>query len=143
MPPGGSGACWKETGAHDAAIKTISCRRILNSHVEFTNEFIVELADGAVGIGGSPQGETISIYEDKRIGIGPETIIRKLKEAGVIGREIDQEGFDAVLEKEIPHIGRNNAFSLSLAFFNAARETGPSTSYSACRRPSSPRPFYA
>jgi enolase len=104
------------------AIGKISCRRILNSHVEFTNEFIIELTDGAIGIGGSPQGETISIYEDKRIGIGPETVIRRLEAAGVLGREIDQAGFDAVLDSEIPRIGRNNAFSLSLAFFNATRE---------------------
>lgn len=104
-------------------IRKLACRRILNSHVEFTNEFVVELADGAVGLGGSPQGETISIYEDKRTGIGPETVVRKLEAAGVLGREIDQAGFDAVLESEIPHIGRNNAFGLSLAFFNATRET--------------------
>lgn len=105
------------------AIKKISCRKILNSHVEFTNEFIIELADGSVGLGGSPQGETISIYEDKKIAIGPATIIRKLEEAGMIGGDTDQERFDAVLEKEIPLIGRNNAFSLSLAFFNAANQT--------------------
>ncbi len=103
-------------------VRKMACRRILNSHVEFTNEFIVELADGAVGVGGSPQGETISIYEDKRTGIGPETVIRRLEAAGVLGREIDQAGLDAVLETEIPHIGRNNAFGLSLAFFNAVRE---------------------
>ncbi len=106
-------------------IKTISCRRILNSHVEFANEFIVELADGFVGLGGSPQGETISIYEDRKIEISPETIIGRLNEAGVIGRDIDQEGFDAALEKEIPLVGRNNAFSLSLAFFNAAQRNRP------------------
>jgi len=105
------------------AIGKISCRRILNSHVEFTNEFIIELTDGAIGIGGSPQGETISIYEDKRVGIGPETVIRRLEAAGVLGREIDQAGFDAVLDSEIPRIGRNNAFSLSLAFFNASQGT--------------------
>lgn len=106
-------------------IKTISCRKILNSHVEFANEFIVELANGSVGLGGSPQGETISIYEDRKIAISPETIIGRLNEAGVIGRDIDQEGFDAALEKEIPLVGRNNAFSMSLAFFNAAQGIRP------------------
>ncbi len=107
------------------AIKRISSRRILNSHVEFANEFIIELADGSLGVGGSPQGETISIYEDKKISIGPATIIRTLEGSGVLGREIDQESFDAVLEGEIPLIGRNNAFSLSLAFFNATAVTRP------------------
>lgn len=107
------------------AIKKIRCRRILNSHVEFTNEFIVELADGSVGVGGSPQGETISIYEDKRTAIDAGTVIRRLEESGVFGRDVDQPEFDAVLEKEIPRIGRNNAFSLSLAFFEADRGTRP------------------
>lgn len=107
------------------AIKSIAFRKILNSHVEFTNEFIVEFTDGAVGIGGSPQGETISIYEDKRITISPQTIIKKLEESGMIGREIDQVAFDTVLQKEISLIGRNNAFSLSLAFFNATKESRP------------------
>jgi enolase len=106
-----------------AIIQSIACRKILNSHVEFTNEFIIELVDGAVGIGGSPQGETISIYEDKKITISPDTIIRKLKEVGCVGKEIDQETFDDGLQREIPLIGRNNAFSLSLAFFNATRKT--------------------
>jgi enolase len=106
-----------------AIIKSIGFRKILNSHVEFTNEFIIELADGAVGIGGSPQGETISIYEDKKITISPDTIIRKLEEVGCVGKEIDQETFDDGLQREIPLIGRNNAFSLSLAFFNATRKT--------------------
>jgi enolase len=104
-------------------IKTIACRRILNSHVEFTNEFIVELKDGAIGVGGSPQGETISIYEDKKISVSPETIIRLIEAAGILGQDINQEAFDAWLEREISRIGRNNAFSLSLAFFNATAET--------------------
>ena len=107
------------------AITKISARRILNSHVEFTNEFVIELSDGSLGVGGSPQGETISIYEDKTIGIGPDTIIRRLDESAILGREIDQEGFDAVLERDISLIGRNNAFSLSLAFFNATNAARP------------------
>jgi enolase len=105
-----------------ASIKKIAFRKILNSHVEFTNEFIVELADGAAGIGGSPQGETISIYEDKKISISPDTVIKILEEAGILGREIDQESFDALLGPQIRLIGRNNAFGLSLAFFNAANK---------------------
>jgi enolase len=106
-----------------AIIQSIACRKILNSHVEFTNEFIVELVDGAIGIGGSPQGETISIYEDKKITISSDTIIRKLHEVGCVGREIDQETFDDGLQREISLIGRNNAFSLSLAFYNATRKS--------------------
>ena len=112
-------------GTSKSAIKKISCRKILNSHVEFTNEFVIKLASGAVGVNGSPQGETISIYEDKKITISPETIVRKLEETGILGRDIDQESFDAALEREVSLIGRNNAFSLSLAFFNTTSATRP------------------
>jgi enolase len=102
-----------------SAIKAIWCRKVLNSHVEFTNEFIVKLDDGAVGIGGSPKGETISIYEDKSISIEPETIIRTMEGDGLLNRALDQESMDDYLERHIPTFGRNNAYGLSLAFFNA------------------------
>ena len=46
-------------------IKSINWRRILNSHMGFTNEFVIELENGNIGIGASPQGETIGIYEDR------------------------------------------------------------------------------
>jgi len=108
-----------------ATITSVAFRKILNSHVGFTNEFVIELADGAIGVGGSPQGETISIYEDKRISISPETIIKRLTDGGYIGREIDQVAFDDGLQKEISLIGRNNAFSLSLAYFDATKESRP------------------
>jgi len=106
-----------------AKINSIAYRNILNSHVEFTNEFIVELADGSMGIGGSPKGETISMWEDKRATITPETIIKRISAAGCIGKEITQADFDDYLQKEIPSIGRNNSFGLSLSFFNATRAT--------------------
>ena len=61
-------------------IKSLTCRRVLNSHVEFTNEFVVEFEDGAVGTGSSAQGETISIYEDNKVSIVPATIIEQNQE---------------------------------------------------------------
>jgi len=45
------------------AIQTIAYRKILNSHVRFTPEFIVQFENGGIGTGAAPQGETISIYE--------------------------------------------------------------------------------
>ncbi|MCI4444763.1 MAG: hypothetical protein JHC32_01915 [Candidatus Aminicenantes bacterium] len=100
-------------------IKSISARKILNSHVEFTSEFIIELIDGSVGIGSSPMGETISIYEDREFKITPELVITRLHNDGLFEREITQEELDEYLTTIIPFIGRNNAFSLSLAFFKA------------------------
>lgn len=101
-------------------IKSIKHRKILNSHVEFTTEFIIELSDGSIGIGSSPRGETISIYEDKKITITPDSVIEILKQDGLLGKDINQEILDEYLLDRIPAIGRNNAFSLSLAFFNAS-----------------------
>jgi len=104
-----------------STINSIKYRRILNSHVQFTNEFIIELDDGSIGAGGSPQGETISIYEDKKVSIDPQTIIRKIEADSILHCPIDQEQLDAYLQRNIPVFGRNNAFGLSLAFYNATR----------------------
>ncbi len=102
-------------------IQSISCRKILNSHVQFTNEFIIRLDDNLVGIGGSAQGETISIYEDKKVTISPDTIIQQMTRDGLIGENFTQASFDLYLEAHIHAFGRNNAYALSEAFFNALR----------------------
>jgi enolase len=104
-------------------IKSVSFRKVLNSHVQFTNEFIIKFDDESIGIGGSPQGETISIYEDKKVTITPESIIQKIMEAGVVGQSLTQETFDAYLQGHIAEFGRNNSYALSEAYFNATRET--------------------
>ena len=47
-------------------IQSINCKRILNSHLGFTNEFVIELENGNTVTGLSPLGPpTIGIYEDK------------------------------------------------------------------------------
>jgi len=100
-------------------ITSIQIRNILNSHAEFTTEFIIEFDDGSKGIGSSPRGETISIYEDRKSSIDPGTIITAIKKAPFYEREIGQEGFDRYLEDNMERFGRNNCFALSLAFHNA------------------------
>ena len=104
-------------------IQFISCRKVLNSHVKFTNEFIVRLVDGSVGEAASPQGETISIYEDRKVNIDPQTILATIKKDGIIGKELDQVSFDQYLQQNIGHFGRNNSFGLSEAFFEATCQT--------------------
>lgn len=106
-----------------SAIKSIACRKILNSHVSFTNEFIIKFVDGSVGSGASPQGETISIYEDRKVSIDPQTIIATIERDGLLGIELDQSGFDEYLLLHISHFGRNNAYGISEAFFNATKKT--------------------
>jgi enolase len=102
-------------------ITSIRYRTILNSHVQFTPEFIIQLEDGSTGTGAAPQGETISIYEDKKVSITPETIIQSIQNKSILGRPISQEEFDQFLQQNISVFGRNNSYSLSLAFFNASR----------------------
>ena len=105
-------------------IKLIRYRKILNSHVNFTNEFVIKFEDGSVGVGSSPQGETISIYEDRKINVDPQNIINTIRSDGLVDTLIDQESFDGYLLKHIKLFGRNNAYGLSEAFFNAQYKPG-------------------
>jgi enolase len=105
-------------------IKSIACRKILNSHVSFTNEFIILLDNGSVSTGASPQGETISIYEDRTVSIEPQTIIDKIVKDGLLETSLDQTSFDQYLQLHIPLFGKNNAYGLSEAFFNTTSKTG-------------------
>lgn len=100
-------------------VKSVHNRRILNSHGDYTNEFIIFLEDGSIGRGASPKGESISIYEDTHIEISPKKIIDELKKDGVFDRAMDQESFDSYLEGKMGIFGRNNSYALSLAFYDA------------------------
>jgi enolase len=100
-------------------IKTVHCRRILNSHGEFTNEFIIFLNNGSIGRGASPKGESISIYEDKHIDISPKVIIDRLKKDGLLDKPMNQEDLDSYLEEKFGIFGRNNSYALSLSFYDA------------------------
>ncbi|MBN1504216.1 MAG: hypothetical protein JW952_04050, partial [Candidatus Eisenbacteria bacterium] len=104
-------------------IESLSFRRILNSHVQFTSEFVVELDDGRVGAAAAPQGETISVYEDSASPAGPEAVMARLEKDSVLHTPHTQETFDAYLEQNISALGRNNAFALSLALFDAQSRT--------------------
>lgn len=100
-------------------IKSVHFRGILNSHGEFTNEFVISLNNGSIGRGASPKGESISIYEDKHIDISPKKIIDVLEKDGVFGKAMNQEDFDSYLEEKFGLFGRNNSYALSLAFYDA------------------------
>ncbi len=99
-------------------IKSVHSRRILNSHGDFTNEFIIFLNNGSIGRGASPQGESVSIYEDKHLGISPSMIIDVLK-TDMYNIAQSQAEFDNYLEEKISFFGRNNSYALSLAFYDA------------------------
>lgn len=99
-------------------VKTIKCQKVLNSHLELTNEFTVELENGDIGVGASSQGETISVYEDRSTR-SDNAIVTELVKDRLFDQPIDQESLDRYLDEHIRVLGRNNAWAISVAFFNA------------------------
>lgn len=106
-------------------IEAVSSLRILNSHAAFTTEFVVSTDRGIQGRGASPEGETISIYED-RTGRDPSAVVETLRASGLFGRPIGQEELDGHLTHLMDVFGRNTCYALSLAFHEAeASSTAP------------------
>jgi enolase len=122
-------------------ITGIRCRKILNSHAEFTNEFIIELEDGSKGVGASPRGETISIYEDRVHVRDAEAVIKKIYSDGCYHKTLSQESLDAYLQQNVNHFGYGNCFAISLAFYNALENVRchARTNEKREKRPSFPR----
>jgi enolase len=102
-------------------IKNIGCRKVFNSHLGLTNEFVIELDDGNVGIGASPQGETISIFEDRATRSDGAGIVEEMTADRSLDRPMTQAELDGFLETRMERFGRNNCWALSHAFFNAAQ----------------------
>lgn len=101
-------------------IKKISCRQTLNSHCKWTNEFVMELSNGITGVGTSPQGETLSIYESSsKSGEEFAELIRKQIYAEIKERALNQVELDHILDGMKQTFGQDNTFALSLAFFDA------------------------
>jgi enolase len=131
-------------GTRDKAgveISSISYRKILNSHAEFTNEFVIELSGGAAGTGAAPTGETISVYEDASVSIEPDEIIETMTNDRALEGRHTQESFDSRVAGYLARFGRNNCLALSLAFFNARSAAEPGFSYFGARqkRPAAPK----
>jgi len=85
-------------------ILSITGYKTYNSHLNNTNEFAITLENGVKGLGAPPQGETISIYEDRAFPIDPQYIIDSLTTDGMLGIEIDQTSLDAYLKKNVARI---------------------------------------
>ena len=109
------------------SIEAIGHRTIFNSHAEPTTEYSIYLSDGSVGRGASPQGETISIYEDKGRLVDVSGMIAELCRGDALRDPFDQGSFDRLLgERVAPVFGKNTCYALSLAFSNACREASGS-----------------
>lgn len=108
-----------------ARISHIGARAILDSHLEWTPEFEVQLADGREGRGSAPRGETLSVFET----LGATSIGDMAAEAAdaLVGSTFDQVSFDAVLEDWIPSWGPQATLALSIAHYLASGTAGPGT----------------
>ena len=106
-------------------IDSISSRRVLNSHAQFTTEFVVKLSDGSIGWGAPPQGETTSTYEGHPVQVSAKSIVAMLKQQEFWGAKVEQPDFDDCLQRHTGKLGRNNTYGLSLAFFNATCASRP------------------
>lgn len=100
-------------------VRSIGRRAILNSHLALTSEFTVELEDGTLGIGSSPQGETISVYEDRSTRLDTQAIVDAILHERLLEGPLRQADFDQFLLQRVGTFGRNNCWALSLAFFSA------------------------
>jgi len=107
-----------------ATIESVGHRGILDSPVAFTTEYVVRMDDGTTGIGASSEGETASIYEDKRA-TDAVTVIGRLRSDRLMGRLLAQEGcWDDHLSWMTTTFGRNTCFALSRAFYDAEQDAG-------------------
>jgi len=107
-----------------AVIAAVDGRQVLNSHVEWTIEFTVRLADGSVGRGASPRGETPSIYEDRpRPGFRADVASEVAR--SLVGLEWDQVALDDVLAQRRAEWGAPAVYAISVAFYEATRRAAP------------------
>jgi enolase len=77
------------------------------------------MENGNIGIGASPQGETIGVYEDKSTRSDTQKIIEEIQQDRLLDNPVTQSDFDGFLQLKTKQFGRNNCWALSLAFFNA------------------------
>jgi enolase len=96
------------------AIRAVKHQLILNSHGIWTTEFTIELADGRVGRGAAPQGETPSSFEDCPIAIPvPVADIQSV----LNGKSFSQRSLDRLLAERRAAWGSQAIYALSTAFF--------------------------
>ena len=102
-------------------ITSVSARRVFDSHVEPTMEFLIHLTDGRVGRAAPSHGETVGIYEEQ-----PGETSRSLTSAlqdvqdAARGVTLTQRTWDAILTDHMGTLGRNTCSALSEAAFRAS-----------------------
>ena len=112
-------------GTTMARIDSIGHLQVYNSHVEPTTEFAVHLADGSKGRAASPHGETVGVYERHGTLFDAPAVVAAMREDGILGRDLDQESFDAYLAGKVDSFGKDTCYALSLALFQALQAASP------------------
>jgi enolase len=102
----------------------VAGRLILDSHLAWTPEFDIRLADGGHGRGSAPRGETVSIFEEP-VGEAESTVFAEAAKQ-FVGRTFSQTSFDAAATLLAPRWGRQVTLALSVAFYLATRPAGDS-----------------
>lgn len=100
-------------------IKKIYAYKVLNSHFDWTNEFVVQLAEGVHGIGTAPIGETLSVYEKNYPQINTKDLLSKINKSKYLQKPVNQIEFDTILKNFGSLIDKNDSLALSIAFSNA------------------------
>lgn len=108
-------------GDECAQIAEIGDTLVLNSHLEWIPEFTMRLADGRVGRGATPRGETPSVYEASHTDSGRATDVTADIRRTLIGETLDQLSLDRLLGDRRTAWGIRTGFALSVAFFEATR----------------------
>ncbi|GAA0271732.1 phosphopyruvate hydratase [Streptomyces polychromogenes] len=109
----------------DMVVDGIDCTTVLNTHLEWTPEFAVHLADGRSGRAACPRADTPSVYEkgaDRRA-VTARHVLAEARSA-LCGRPFGQTSFDQALEAYRPRWGHAACYGLSAAHFEA-RRPGP------------------
>jgi enolase len=115
-------------------ITNLCAREVLNSHGQWTTEFVVGL-EGSEGAGCSPQGETLS--QDERSGPparSAEEIVRTVDSLHGFKAVTDQVGFDALLDEQQIALDNSTKLALSLAYLDAACKMLRAHPYALMRR---------
>lgn len=98
----------------------VDYRPTINSIAQLTSEFSIHFADGSMGTGSAPRGETLSCFESHGHNTLPGRVIQQLESDTIMGSELSQLEFDRYLESRVQVLGRDNVYSLSCAFFEAS-----------------------
>jgi len=99
-------------------LESVSGGPVINSRGCVTDEYALRFADGAVGRGSAPLGETRSRYEAEGGGIEARSVIQALTADGILGRAFSQAEFDQYLAGNAARLGPSAVFSLSCFCLN-------------------------